>query len=317
MIQSVLDVTSQEVAMLGQIERRELFIALQQAEVELSVGLNEWLKGVTDGGERFTAVQLRNALANTRRAMQTVRSLEPRMTGALETLRATAARVSGAHVEFQMLQFSHIFDGEIKPINVRVAATFARGNKLLIRKHKRSARRYAGAMEQHIKRQLTLGVINGESFDQMATRLMRLGPRSIGMSTLTPAEGMARGLMQMPRSQAMRIVRTEAINAYNTYHLESINDLADDDEGIRKRWDSSLDRRGCVACRELDEEVQKVDEKFSTGVMHPTQHPHCRCTVVPWRDDWKHDSMKSTGTEGIDAPTPKPLQLGRTPAAAQ
>lgn len=294
--------------MLGLAERRALFIVLKQAEVELSVGLNEWLKGVTDGAERFTAKQLRNALANVKQAVQTVRQLDPAMQAVLGSAKSKAAAMSIGHVETQLFQFGYIFDGSIQSPNIKVAAVLAKGDKLLLKRYPRSAARYAGQMERHIKRQLTLGVIKGESFDATIGRLTRLTPARMLEGSLAPASAMAKGLMQMPRTSAARLIRTEVMNAYNTFSLESIKDLALGDDTIRKRWDSSLDRRskGC-ACRRLNGEVQKVGDPFSTGVMHSPEHPNCRCTVVPWSVHWKHDSMRSTGTEGIDAPDPKPF----------
>ena len=309
-VQQVLDVTSREAAELGRIERREIFIVLRQAEGELSDGLREWLKNAPDGGSRFTAQQMRNALANVRVAMQTIRSMDPLMAGALESIRRDSGKLALSHVESQLLEFSQIFEGTLKPVNIRVAAAFARGEKLLIRKHAKSARRYAGEMEKHIRRQLMKGVLKGESFEQMALRLSRLAPNQLVTLSTDPADQMARGLMQLPRSSASRIIRTEAIEAYNTFHHAGIEDLAEDDDDIRKRWDSTLDRRGCQTCRKLDGQVRKVDEDFEMNgreYKHPTAHPHCRCTVVPWAESWKHDSMQSTGTEAIDAPDPKPF----------
>lgn len=273
-VQKVLDATSQEVATLGLAERRDLFIVLRQAEVELSVGLSEWLKTAPDGASRFTAQQLRNALANTRVALQTLRRMNPRLMGAMESLRSRTARMATNHVEAQLLQFSSLFDGVIKPPNIRVAAVLARGEQLLLRRHESSARRYSENVQQHVRRQLAMGVVKGESFDAVIGRLTRLTPARLLEGDLDPASAMARGLMQMPRSSAARLVRTEAIHAYNIYHLESINEMADDDETIRKRWDSSLDRRGCLTCRDLDGEVRKPGEKFSAGMQHPPAHPN-------------------------------------------
>lgn len=306
-VQKVLDATSQEVALLGLPERRELFIVLRRAEVDLSVGLSKWLADAPDGAERFTAQQMRNGLANVRAAIQTIRTLNPKMAGALESVRASAARSAFKHVEYELLQFQSLFAGEIKPPNIKVAALLAKGDRLLLKRHKTSAQRYAGQAEIHLKRQLALGVVKGESWDSVIGRITRLGPSKLIGEAFEPADMMARGLMQLPRSWAARLIRTESIHAYNTFHNETIEDLAKDDPSMRKRWDSSLDRRGCAVCRALDGEVRKVKEAFSDGSMHPPSHPNCRCTVVPWSDDWAHDSLKSTGTEAIDAPDPKTI----------
>lgn len=306
-VQAVLDITSQEAATLGISERRNVFAALRQAEAELSAGLKKWLDEAEDGSSRFTAQQMRNALANVQEAMRTIRELDPAMTAALEATRESASIMAVEHVQQQLRHFSMVFDQELKPANIRVAAIHARGDRLLIRKHERSAKRYSEDMKRHIQRQLAVGVFKNETLDATAGRLARLaGPKITRLGGVDPAADMARGLMQLPKSRALMIVRTEAINAYNTYHLESIHELAEDDPEMMKRWDSSLDRRGCLTCRDLDGEVRKPAEAFSTGDMHPPAHPNCRCTVVPWMEDWEHTSKQSSGTEGIDAPAPQP-----------
>lgn len=297
-VQAVLDRTSQEVAALGQRERRALFIALKEAEAELSDGLREWLKNAPGNESRFTAQQLRNALANVRSALRTIRSMEPFMAGVLEQVKTRAGTAALSHIEEQMMQFGAIFDGTVKPVNIRYAAVVGKADRALINRYPRSAARYAGEMERHIRRQLTLGALNNETFEQTTKRLMRLAPRAIRQG-VAPNVGMARGLMQLPYSSASRLIRTEAIHAYNTFHLEGIKDLADEDEEMMKRWDSTLDRRGCLVCRGLDGEIRAPDELFEGAsfaplrerVQHPTAHPNCRCTVVPWHKEWDHPSL--------------------------
>jgi SPP1 gp7 family putative phage head morphogenesis protein len=289
-----------------------VFLALRQAEEELSAGLRKWLEDAK-GEDKFTAQQMRMALANTQEALRAIKELDPAMAHALEMTREGASVMAVGHAQQQLQRFSIIFDQDLKPLNINVAAIHAKGDRLLIRKHRTSAARYSEEMKRHIQRQLAVGVIKGETFDAMAGRLTRLaGPKFLRPAGVDVAADMARGLMRLPKSRALLIVRTEAIHAYNTYHLEAINEMAEDDPEMMKRWDSSLDRRGCVTCRDLDDEVRKPEEVFSTGVMHPPQHPNCRCTVVPWMESWKHTSKKSSGTEGIDAPGPKPPRVPRT-----
>lgn len=293
--------------MLGLEERRALFIVLKQAEVELSAGLSEWLKEHSDGQIRFTAKEMRKAIASVKKAMVSIEALRPATEAALLSAKKKASLLAINHIEKQFSSFSFVFDEEVKLPDLQVASLLEKGDKLLLKKYPKSAKKYAVDVERHIRRQLALGVLKKESLDALAGRLTRLTPARMLEDKLPPPRAMAKGLMQMPRSNAFRLVRTEALNAYNAVSLESIQSLAEDDDAIRKRWDSSLDRRGCLVCRDLDEEVQPVSEPFSTGVMHAPQHPNCRCTVVPWAEHWKHDSMKSTGTEGIDAPDQKPL----------
>lgn len=316
-VQAILDVTSQEVARLGLAERRDLFIVLRRAELELAAGLREWLKNAPDGAERFTAVHMRNALAHVSVALETIRTMNPIMVEVLDRNMNIAAELAVNHVSQQYTALVQVFEGELRTPNIDVASALSRPGKLLIDKHKKSARRYAGDSIKHIRRQLAVGVVKGESWDQMSSRLMRLGPKeglgpAVKPALADRANEMARGVMQLPRTQAERIVRTEAVNSYNAFHLESIRELAEDDPQIKKRWDTTLDRRNkkCLFCPPLDGQTRELDEPFEIRGQkfdHPPAHPNCRCTTVPWSDDWKHDSKQSTGTEAINAPDPKPL----------
>lgn len=317
-VQAILDETSREIAGLGMAELRALFIVLRQAEVELTVGLGEWLKE-HGGDERFTSGQMRNALGSVREALQTIRNLQPYMAGQLETLRTVAATMATDHAIAQVRSFGMLYEQRLRPTNLRIAAVLEKGDRLLIRRHATSARRYAGAMERHIRRQLAVGVLKGESFDQMTTRLARLAPRRLFDAALEPAAAAARGLTQLPRAQASRLIRTESIHAYNVYHTESITDLAEDEPDIGKRWDASLDRRGCELCRRLDGQWRESGQKFEMNGLffdHPPAHPHCRCTTVAWSKEWDHDSLASTGTEALYAPDPKPFTPRRDERAA-
>jgi len=117
-------------------------------------------------------------------------------------------------------------------------------------------------------------------------------------------------MVYLQRHRVSRIVRTEVMRAYNIGHQRSVIALAKNDPEVVKRWDSSLDRRGCQVCRSLDGEVRKPTEKFSTGIQYPPQHPHCRCTVVAWKEHWDHPSLPSEGTEEINPV----IQPGLVPA---
>jgi len=81
--------------------------------------------------------------------------------------------------------------------------------------------------------------------------------------------------------RADTIARTELISAQNHGKLEAWNEAAD--EGLYKKdtsvkeWSAAAD--ACDECLDLDGERQRLDEPFSAGVMSPTLHPRCRCSM--------------------------------------
>lgn len=304
-IQKELDATSQEVASLGLAERTAFFIVLQQIEVELSANLAVWLADVPDTSVKATKKHIREIRRTTKGTIEAIKIRRPQMVKILSQSGKRSVTMAEYHTGRQSKLFAQAHGEGIgnqppkPPTKPPKKVT-----RLLVDKYPKSVRKYAGELERHLRRQFTMSELRGESMDAMIHRIIRL---SSPTRMLDPATAMAKGLMQRARSDAARLIRTESIYAYNTMQLEGIRDLAVYDDTILKRWDSSLDRRGCLVCRELDGEVQKVEDPFSTGVMHPPQHPNCRCTVLAWSKRWHHDSKQSTGTEGIDAPATKQI----------
>lgn len=310
-IQRELDATSQEVATLGVTERLVLFIVLQQIEAGLSEGLAVWLKGAPDVSVPVTRQQIRSVNKATKRATTMIKQARPKMVEIMSRSASSAVSLSERHVTQQHRVFAGAhgegFGPGKPPTKPPTPKPPKKVAKLLIDKYPRSINKYAGELERHLRRQFELGRLRGESIDAMTNRIIRLTPSRMLQGKLPVPKAMAQGLMQKARSDMARLIRTEAIYAYNTMQLEGIKGLLADDDTIRKRWDSSLDRRGCIVCRRLDEEVQEVGDPFSTGVMTSPEHPHCRCTIVAWSTRWKHSSMQSKGTEAIGAPDPKPF----------
>jgi hypothetical protein len=83
------------------------------------------------------------------------------------------------------------------------------------------------------------------------------------------------------RYRADTIARTELISAQNHGKLEAWNEAAD--EGLYnkatsvKEWSAAAD--ACDECLDLDGERQRLDEPFSLGIMSPTLHPRCKCSM--------------------------------------
>jgi SPP1 gp7 family putative phage head morphogenesis protein len=307
-IQQVLSQTAKEVAELGISERKNLFIALRQAEGELSRGLADWYKNVPDASERFTVSHMTNMLGNVKEAMRKIEGLKEDAASALGKTRWAGLKTSTKHIKEQMEAFSSIFDGSIKPVNIKLASAYLDANKGLIVRHKSSAARYAGEVGTHVRRELSVGVLKGETIEEMTRRIMRNVPirpdQALGLQT----DAIADSVMRMPRVQAARLVRTEAIHAYNSYKQASLEDwAATETEQVMKRWDASLDARGCDECAGLDGEAVAYDDVFSNGSAFPPAHPNCRCTAVPWMGHWSDVTGKDKGTGSIDTPGNEPV----------
>lgn len=120
------------------------------------------------------------------------------------------------------------------------------------------------------------------------------------------------------RSSAERIVRTELVNAYNSAQLADLEAMDAEDTGYMKQWDAANDRRVCILCHSLDEEVVALNENFSGGVPHPPRHPHCRCAIKPWRKEWggKARPRATKSDEREPEPKAKPLPKKAPPPNA-
>lgn len=288
---AVLEQTAAEVAMLPEGALSALGPVLSQAEAELSRDLLRWLRTVEDGEMRFTAQRYRQALVQLRAALRTMRGLSPALYQSLAMVGHAAGELSMGHLARQAERFSMIFEGSIRPLPIGPASVLAKGDRLLLRHFRASAEAYGDWAVRSIQRELAVGMVRGETFAEMTRRVQRLSPTAQQVAGMVKgpamtAEDMARSLTQRIRSRGELIVRTEAINAYNVHAENGLLQAAAEDPGWLKRWDATLDARGCLRCRRLDGVVRGTDKEFPGGVRHPPLHPRCRCCLTPWRKEW-------------------------------
>jgi hypothetical protein len=88
--------------------------------------------------------------------------------------------------------------------------------------------------------------------------------------------------------RAIMIARTETMNAHGRGALEGY--LAAREEGIflKKAWSAAPD--ACPICIENEDAGPiELDEPFPSGAMHPTEHPKCRCTLVPITEQYERE----------------------------
>lgn len=302
-----------EVDKLSGVGLAQMSEILSAAQRELQADLARWL-AKHGGSERFTSQVYRNALAQIQGSLRTISKKSPIIAQVLKRSGSVASQTAVKHLIAEVEKFSRLFEGSIRPIPFEAAAVIARGD-LLWPRFDTSAARYAGQIGDDIRKQLGIGVVRGESIDQLTARLARLGgPRGqvalqgkLG-SPGVKAEYIAEGLFKRYRHWGERLARTETVNAYNTVAMDGIREAAEHDPGYVKRWDAALDARTCELCGLLDDEIAPVDGSFTGGIAQPPRHPNCRCAVVLWRESWSRPVTPVTLPHTIEAPDrlPKP-----------
>lgn len=291
-ISDVLWWVNSEVDKLSGIGLTRVREILDQAQIELKRDLQmaRWL-GTDD---RYTAQIHRNALMQISGAIDHLNTqAKPELADTMRASGHAAGTLATSHLAHEVAAFSSIFEGTVRPIALEAASTIAKGNRLLWPRFKNSAARYVGQVRDDIRRQLAIGLIRGETVDQMTNRLARLGgPKGLvylkgrAGDPEGRAEIITEGLFKRYRYWAERLVRTETVNAYNEVALIGMDELEKDDPGYFKRWDAAVDGRLCILCRYYDDLVVPLHQNFPLGFPKPPRHPNCRCACVIWRKEW-------------------------------
>lgn len=146
-------------------------------------------------------------------------------------------------------------------------------------KHHTSSLRYAGRVGERMRHAFGLGLLKGESVDDIATRLLGLKEKS--KSAGKNAETIAQDNYLKNKADATRLVRTELNSTYNRIQMDTLHRVNSDDPGWRKMWDATLDLRVCVVCRGVHGEIRPLNANFSCGVPFPPVHPNDRCAIIP------------------------------------
>lgn len=285
------------IARLGDPELRQIASVLGEARRDTAAGLRSWLAKipVKERDSKYTIFRHRSLLGELDDAMKILEKRLPRATVAdLRRESGTATRVGMDQLRKMVAAGMRRFEGAVQPLRVDLAAIVTRTNGMLIRRHERSAARYAGRTGEIVQRQLAVGLVRGESVDEIARRLTgKLHRQYEGLSDAERAAAAGDRVYVRALSDATRLVRTELIHAANVSQMEALkeeNDRADDDDSIGGggwlvKWDAMVDSC-CDNCADLDGEVREIGEEFDDGVTEPPLHPNCRCATVPWREDW-------------------------------
>jgi SPP1 gp7 family putative phage head morphogenesis protein len=265
---------------------REILPVLAEARRELETGIGQWIRRVPGGEAAFTPKHMRLAMMQIRAAEDAIRRGVPVIRGALERGGRDAAMLARRWTGEELTRFSRMFDGQaLPPINLPAIEHLLTENKWLITQYESSAQRYGRRQRLWLRRQFAIGVAKGETMDQLTRRISGGSLRAV-VGTDAVARGMADHMLSVAHADAERLVRTEMNNTFNAHHQTTIEAVAEDTPGMRKRWDATGDNRLCVLCRSLDRVTIAPGATFAGGYTHPPAHPHCRCVLVAWMEDW-------------------------------
>lgn len=114
-----------------------------------------------------------------------------------------------------------------------------------------------------IEQQLRLGILAGETNDQLVARIRG-----------TKANGYKDGVLDITRREAEMIARTATNHVSTSARQATWEANADIISGVR--WVATLDGRTSPVCQSRDGEVYPVDKG-----PRPPAHPNCRSTVAP------------------------------------
>jgi SPP1 gp7 family putative phage head morphogenesis protein len=174
--------------------------------------------------------------------------------------------------------------------------------RFLMDRFEASVARWSKAARDRIRRELTVGLIRGETVAQMAARLQGRGKGFAQVlsekGSKEQGESLASGLWRPTRYEATRIVRTEVLHAYNEHAHDQLKQLRDDDPRMRQQWCAVIDGRTCKDCFRMDGEVVDIGEPFPGCLRdEPPLHPFCRCCRVAWRADWPTGGSAGRGED--------------------
>jgi SPP1 gp7 family putative phage head morphogenesis protein len=122
-------------------------------------------------------------------------------------------------------------------------------------------------MSTRMSRSLVDGLIQGKSPHEIARDLS--------------------GDLDLSRSRAETIARTEIVRAHAEGQLDSMQQLGVDEVGVQVEWLATEDGNQCDECSDLEGSVLPIDE--ARGML--PRHPNCRCCWIPAIGDLAANSV--------------------------
>ena len=134
---------------------------------------------------------------------------------------------------------------------------------------------YMNDMKTNIRAEISRGIATADSFEHIARNISNRTNQSF--------------------NKTMRIVRTEGHRIQVEATVETQKKAKKAGADIVKQWDATLDGRTRHSHRRVDGEIRELDEKFSNGLMHPSDRAggaaeviNCRCALLQ-RATWALD----------------------------
>lgn len=159
-----------------------------------------------------------------------------------------------------------------------------------------------------LESKLSVPLYNRLGVDIDALRKAIQAEISRGIATSLPYSEVARNISNaanVPRSNAMRIARTEGGRIQNKAAFDVAEKAKKAGADVVKQWSAALDARTRPSHAKLDGEVRELEEKFSNGLMYPKDPSGSAGEVVNCRC-----RMKEVPRWGLDSESTK--RLGNT-----
>jgi len=133
-------------------------------------------------------------------------------------------------------------------------------------------------MDTHISRILTQGMIEGDSPELMARKLVA-SIDGTGIGTLGLTDTLGRFIPAQTR--AVMLARTEVIRAFHLAAIQEYRNWGLADVYVQAEWQTAEDGRVCPKCAELQGKIFTLDEIEPLIPLHP----YCRCIALPYIED--------------------------------
>lgn len=293
-LRDLLTAHALEAADLDAQAMRELRPLLAAARDELNRDLAAWM-AAGKAGDRWTPQSYRSSMLALEASMTSMDySLTTGLASILGRHDAIARALANTHTARELLRFAQAEHIDAAPtVPLKVASILVSGRHAPMERYQTSAARYAGQVGKDIRRELAIGVLRGETNDQLIARLARHGgPRGLvalrGIAGTVGAitEVIPEGLFARYDYWGERIVRTELAHAYNEQIQDIRAGMLADFPDLVRRWDSTADGRTCARCQEMSGRTSDPKTDRFPGDVDVPLHPNCRCRAGLWRPDW-------------------------------
>lgn len=214
-----------------------------------------------------------------------IRVLENRALGLYNGMADQALTMAVKHLEQDLGSLGKAFEPRPIKVNIEPSAVLADPERgLLANSFETSVQKYGLDVLSQVKQNVFFGVRRGLSVNQMANQIL-------GKNGLIESYG---------KSNAVRLVRTEVSNAYNTANEIALKQAKEKIPGLQKMW-VHIGSYPCKICMPLHGTSRALDGTWTIRLGHKTKevtrapaHPNCTCRTTAIKPSWKK-AMKERG----------------------